>query len=66
MKNSKFSKKNSGVPEKNVKQTQEEYKKRFDELAGVKPKPYPIPEEDNFTTTDDDSAEVKYNIKKKS
>ena len=29
-------------------------------------KPYPLPEEDNFTTPDDDSAEVKYNIKKKS
>jgi hypothetical protein len=65
MKNSKLSKKNSGVPEKKGKQTQEEYKKRFDELAGVKiPKPYPVPEEDSFIPPDDDSAEVKYNTKK--
>ena len=27
-------------------------------------KPYPIPEEDSFIPPDDDSAEVKYNIKK--
>lgn len=29
-----------------------------------KPKRYPVPEEDSFTQPDDDSAEVKYNIKK--
>ena len=66
MKNSKLSKKNSGVPEKNVKQTQEQYKKRFDKLAGIKQKPYPIPEEDSFIPPYDDSAEVKYNTKNKS
>ena len=40
------------------------YKKRFYELVGVKPKPYPVPEEDSFTPPQDDSAEVKYNTKK--
>jgi hypothetical protein len=29
-----------------------------------KPKPYPVPEEDNFNPPQDDSAEVKYNTKK--
>jgi hypothetical protein len=66
MKNSKLLKKDSGVSEKKGKQTQEEYKKRFDELAGVKKtKPYPVPEEDSFIPPDDDSAEVKYKTKKK-
>ena len=30
-----------------------------------KHKPYPVPEEDNFTPPDDDSAEIKYITKKK-
>ena len=31
----------------------------------VKQKPYPLPEEDNFTPPDDDSADSKYITKKK-
>jgi hypothetical protein len=40
------------------------YKKRFYELVGIKPKPYPVPEEDSFIPPQDDSAEVKYTTKK--
>jgi hypothetical protein len=56
MKNSKLSKKNSGLPAEVV-----EKKKKNDTK---KPKPYPVPEEDSFTPPQDDSAEVKYNTKK--
>ena len=41
------------------------YKKRFYELVGVKPKPYPVPEEDSFIPPQDDSAEIKYMSKEK-
>ena len=41
------------------------YKKRFYELLGVKPKSYPVPEEDSFIPPDDDSAEIKYMAKEK-
>jgi len=59
------SKKISGLPAEDVEHTKEEFKKRFNKNAGVnKPKPYPVPEEDNFTPPDDDSVEVKYNTKK--
>ena len=56
MKNSKLSKKNSGLPAEVV-----EKKKKNDT---EKLKPYPVPEEDSFIPPQDDSAEVKYNTKK--
>jgi len=62
---SKFLRKISGLPAKDVEHTKKGFKKRFDKNAGVKnPKPYPIPEEDSFIPPDDDSAEVKYITRK--
>ena len=62
---SKFLRKISGLPAEDVEHTKEGFKKRFDKNAGIKkPKPYPVPEEDNFTAPDDDSTEVKYITKK--
>ena len=61
------SKKISGPLTDDVKLGKKEIAKSSPKKGGTKnPKPYPIPEEDNFATPDDDSAEVKYNIKKKS
>jgi hypothetical protein len=65
MTKSKFLRKISGLPAEDVEHTKEGFKKRFDKNAGIKKlKPYPVPEEDNFTAPDDDSAEVKYITKK--
>ena len=52
MKNSKLSKKNSGLPAEEAEQKKKGITK--------KPKPYPVPEEDSFIPPDDDSAEIKY------
>ena len=56
MKNSKLSKKNSGLPAEEAEQKKKGNTK--------KSKPYPVPEEDSFIPPQDDSAEVKYNTKK--
>ena len=56
MKNSKLSKKNSGLPAEEVEQKKMGNTKKL--------KPYTVPEEDSFTPPQDDSAEVKYNTKK--
>lgn len=62
---SKFLRKISGLPAEDVEHTKEGFKKRFDKNAGLKKsKPYPVPEEDSFIPPDDDSAEVKYIIRK--
>lgn len=55
MKNSKLSKKNSGLPAEVAEQKKKGNTK--------KPKPYPVPEEDSFIPPDDDSAEIKYSTK---
>ena len=57
MKNSKLSKKNSGLPAEVAEQ------KKIGNTK--KPKPYPVPEEDSFTPPQDDSAEIKYTAKEK-
>lgn len=62
---SKFLKKVSGLPVETVKQKNKEIAKRFKKNGGAnKSKLYPIPEEDSFIPPDDDSAEIKYSIKK--
>ena len=53
---SKLLKKISGLPAEEAEQ------KKMGNTK--KPKPYPVPEEDNFTAPDDDSTEVKYITKK--
>jgi hypothetical protein len=62
---SKFLRKISGLPEDDVEHTKEGFKKRFDKnVAAVKSKPYPVPEEEKSIPPDDNSLEVKYNTKK--
>jgi hypothetical protein len=62
---SKFLKKVSGLPVETVQQKNKETARRFKKHSGASnPKPYPIPEEDSFTPPPDDSAEIKYSIKK--
>jgi hypothetical protein len=56
MKNSKLSKKNSGLSVEVAEQKKKDNTKKL--------KPYPVPEEDSFTPPQDDSAEVKYSTKK--
>jgi hypothetical protein len=61
------SKKISGLLTEDVKLGKKDLVKSSPQKGESKePKPYPIPEEDSFIPPDDDSAEVKYNIKKKS
>lgn len=57
MKNSKLSKKNSGLPAEVAEQKKKGNTKKL--------KPYPVPEEDSFIPPDDDSSEIKYMAKEK-
>jgi hypothetical protein len=52
-----------GLPADDVENTKKGFKKRFNKNVGIK-KAYPVPEEESFIPSDDDSAEIKYIIRK--
>ena len=59
------SKKISGLPTGVVKQGKKEHVKSFLQKGVTKkPKPYPVPEEEDSFIPEDDSAEVKYITRK--